>query len=259
MAADVLDDKHQDQHNKEKARRAAKRIDKQIEKDKKIYLRTKRLLVLGADESGKTTIVEQMRYLHIKCPEEAKALFPISKQQCLETRCQQDGIFCHFFTVRGQRKESMRKWLQHVSDVTAIIFVVDSSSYDMVSREDNETNRLHEALHLFKIIWNYRWLLGRPVFLFLNKQDLLAEKVLAGKSKIEDYFPEFAHYTTPQTSEPGEDLRVSRAKHFIVEEFLKITRASGGERICLFHFTCAVDLESLRRTVFRECEYSLLA
>jgi hypothetical protein len=36
------------------------------------------------------------------------------------------------------------------------------------------------------------------VILFLNKQDLLAEKVLAGKSKIEDYFPEFARYTTPE-------------------------------------------------------------
>lgn len=36
------------------------------------------------------------------------------------------------------------------------------------------------------------------MILFLNKQDLLAEKVLAGKSKIEDYFPEFARYTTPE-------------------------------------------------------------
>lgn len=43
----------------------------------------------------------------------------------------------------------------------------------------------------------YRWLRTISVILFLNKQDLLAEKVLAGKSKIEDYFPEFARYTTP--------------------------------------------------------------
>lgn len=27
---------------------------------------------------------------------------------------------------------------------------------------------------------------------------MLAEKVLAGKSKIEDYFPEYAHYTVPE-------------------------------------------------------------
>lgn len=35
------------------------------------------------------------------------------------------------------------------------------------------------------------------MILFLNKQDLLAEKVKAGKSKIEDYFPDYARYTTP--------------------------------------------------------------
>lgn len=43
----------------------------------------------------------------------------------------------------------------------------------------------------------FRWLRTISVILFLNKQDLLAEKVLAGKSKIEEYFPEFARYTTP--------------------------------------------------------------
>lgn len=43
------------------------------------------------------------------------------------------------------------------SDVTAIIFVVASSSYNMVIREDNQTNRLQEALNLFKNIWNNRW------------------------------------------------------------------------------------------------------
>lgn len=43
----------------------------------------------------------------------------------------------------------------------------------------------------------HRWLRTISVILFLNKQDLLAEKVLAGKSKIEEYFPEFARYTTP--------------------------------------------------------------
>jgi len=43
----------------------------------------------------------------------------------------------------------------------------------------------------------FRWLRTISVILFLNKQDMLAEKVLAGKSKIEDYFPEYARYTIP--------------------------------------------------------------
>lgn len=93
----------------------------------------------------------------------------------------------------------------------------------------------------------FRWLRTISVILFLNKQDMLAEKVLAGKSKIEDYFPEYARYTIPNeglcpfrercqrrsvclsltafvslsaTPEPGEDPRVTRAKFFIRDEFL---------------------------------------
>ena len=47
-------------------------------------------------------------------------------------------------------------WVFLDLDVTAIIFVVASSSYNMVIREDNQTNRLQEALNLFKSIWNNR-------------------------------------------------------------------------------------------------------
>lgn len=52
------------------------------------------------------------------------------------------------------------------------------------------------------IFWTYwivfpcRWLKTISVILFLNKQDLLAEKVLAGK-KIEDYFSSYARYQLP--------------------------------------------------------------
>lgn len=42
-----------------------------------------------------------------------------------------------------------------------------------------------------------RWLRTISVILFLNKQDLLAEKVKAAKSKLSDYFAEFNRYQTP--------------------------------------------------------------
>lgn len=50
--------------------------------------------------------------------------------------------------------------LLFLTDVTAIIFVAASSSYNMVIREDNSTNRLRESLDLFKSIWNNRLVLG---------------------------------------------------------------------------------------------------
>lgn len=75
--------------------------------------------------------------------------------------CKSDGgicrccCFCSMFDVGGQRDER-RKWIQCFNDVTAIIYVTSSSSYDMVLMEDVTQNRLKESLELFKSIWNNR-------------------------------------------------------------------------------------------------------
>ncbi|KOB52210.1 G protein alpha S subunit Gs1 [Operophtera brumata] len=136
------------------------------------------------------------------------------------------------FDVGGQRDER-RKWIQCFNDVTAIIFVTACSSYNMVLREDPTQNRLRE------------WLRTISVILFLNKQDLLAEKVLAGKSRLEEYFAEFTRYSTPPDAAPDarDQPEVARAKYFIRDEFL---------HYCYPHFTCAVDTENIKR-VFNDC------
>nr|XP_032830678.1 guanine nucleotide-binding protein G(s) subunit alpha-like [Petromyzon marinus] len=360
-----FDSKTEDQRTDEKAQREAnKKIERQLAREKQQYRATHRLLLLGAGESGKSTIVKQMRILHVDGfdPEEkkqkiedikrnikdsivtitsamstltppvsignpanqksldfmlntvtrmeyeitpefyvhakalweddgVKACFERSNEYQLidcakyfldridvisqsnysptdqdllrcrvltsgiyETRFQVDKVNFHMFDVGGQRDER-RKWIQCFNDVTAIIFVVSSSSYNMVLREDPSQNRLRESLELFKSIWINRWLRSISVILFLNKQDVLADKVLAGKSRIEDYFPEFERYTVPDdaTSDEGEDPRVTRAKFFIRDEFLRISTASGdGRHYCYPHFTCAVDTENIRR-VFQDC------
>ncbi|XP_020364410.1 guanine nucleotide-binding protein G(olf) subunit alpha-like isoform X4 [Oncorhynchus kisutch] len=380
--------KTEDQRIDEKAQREAnKKIEKQLQKERQAYKATHRLLLLGAGESGKSTIVKQMRILHVNgfnaeekkqkvldirknvkdaivtvvsamstlippvpignpanesridyiksiAPlsdfdyteeffehakqlwddEGVKACFERSNEYQLidcaqyflnkiesvrsndytptdqdllrcrvltsgifETRFQVDKVNFHMFDVGGQRDER-RKWIQCFNDVTAIIFVAASSSYNMVIREDNSTNRLRESLDLFKSIWNNRFLRTISVILFLNKQDMLADKILAGKSKLEDYFPEYVRYTVPaeetkprcccftvkdsQTDpqdvfkavpDPGEDPKVTRAKFFIRDEFLRISTASGdGKHYCYPHFTCAVDTENIRR-VFNDC------
>uniref|UniRef100_A0A672LL68 GNAS complex locus n=1 Tax=Sinocyclocheilus grahami TaxID=75366 RepID=A0A672LL68_SINGR len=354
--------KTEDQRIDEKAQREAnKKIEKQLQKERQAYKATHRLLLLGAGESGKSTIVKQMRILHVNgfnaeekkqkildirknvkdaivtivsamstltppvshqilfqtldymltlyCvlflflqeffehaknlwdDEGVKACFERSNEYQLidcaqyfldriesvrqgdytptdqdllrcrvltsgifETRFQVDKVNFHMFDVGGQRDER-RKWIQCFNDVTAIIFVAASSSYNMVIREDNSTNRLRESLDLFRSIWTNRFLRTISVILFLNKQDMLAEKILAGKSKLEDYFPEYARYTLPPeaTPDPGEDPKVSRAKFFIRDEFLKISTASGTDKhYCYPHFTCAVDTENIRR-VFNDC------
>lgn len=354
-----------DHEETKRGRETNKKINQQLQKDKQVYRATHRLLLLGAGESGKSTIVKQMKILHVNgFSEEEKrqkiedikknirdAILTItgamstltppiplehpenqsrvdyiqdvasshdfdyppefyehteilwrdrgvqacfersneyqlidcakyfldrvnvikqpnytpSEQDILRCRVLTSGIFetrfqvekvnFHMFDVGGQRDER-RKWIQCFNDVTAIIFVTACSSYNMVLREDPTQNRLRESLDLFRSIWNNRWLRTISVILFLNKQDLLAEKIKAGKSRLEDYFEEFSSYQTPGDAAPPsstEDPSVVRAKYFIRDEFLRISTASGdGKHYCYPHFTCAVDTENIRR-VFNDC------
>ena len=50
---------------------------------------------------------------------------------------------------------------------------------------------------MFESIWNNRWLRNVSIILFLNKQDILQEKLEKGKI-IEDYFPDFSTYRPPE-------------------------------------------------------------
>lgn len=106
------------------------------------------------------------------------------------------------FDVGGQR-DQRRKWIQCFNDVTATIFVVASSSYNMVLREDTSQNRLKEALELFKNVWDNRWLKTISCILFLNKQDILYEKIIANREgqRLENYFPEFEMYSSPEAAD----------------------------------------------------------
>uniref|UniRef100_A0A914UXX6 Guanine nucleotide-binding protein G(s) subunit alpha n=1 Tax=Plectus sambesii TaxID=2011161 RepID=A0A914UXX6_9BILA len=320
------------EEDKEK-RKVNKLIEEQLQKDKQVFRATHRLLLLGAGESGKSTIVKQMRILHINGfnekerkekiadikrnirdsmlvilkamdeivppvkldkPENLKwknymmevtdnidydypqeffdhvqALwadkgvqtcfersneyqlidcakyflekvadirqpdYTPSEQDILRCRVMTTGIFetkfevdkvrFHMFDVGGQRDER-RKWIQCFNDVTAIIFVCASSSFNMVLWEDATQNRLKESLSLFKNIWNNRWLKTISVILFLNKQDLLAEKIKTGRHKLETYFPDFANYQIPSDAQydSTDDPNVVRAKYFIRGEFLKL-------------------------------------
>uniref|UniRef100_A0A915EU34 Guanine nucleotide-binding protein G(s) subunit alpha n=1 Tax=Ditylenchus dipsaci TaxID=166011 RepID=A0A915EU34_9BILA len=345
-------------------RKVNKQIDEQLQKEKQVLRATHRLLLLGAGESGKSTIVKQMRILHISGFNEAekrekiqdirrnirdsitvilKAMDEIdppvrlddpaneaskqyllglpqthdfeypqpfydhvqkcwrdkgvqtcfersneyqlidcakyflekvadvrqtdynpSEQDILRCRVMTTGIFetkfevekvrFHMFDVGGQRDER-RKWIQCFNDVTAIIFVCASSSYNLVLWEDSTQNRLKESLALFKNIWNNRWLKNISVILFLNKQDMLAEKIKAGRHRLETFFPDFASYQLPSDAQydASDDVQVVRAKYFIRGEFLKIsTSGVNAQHHCYPHFTCAVDTENIRR-VFNDC------
>jgi GTPase SAR1 family protein len=133
----------------------------------------------------------------------------------------------HIFDVGGQR-DQRRKWIQCFNQVTAIIFIVDISSFNMTLREDHNVNRLKESLQSFRQIWINRYLYHISIILFLNKYDILVKKIVEEKCKLEDYFPEFKQYKLPNHIDKhlivqNENIEVTKAKMFILEQFIKIT------------------------------------
>jgi hypothetical protein len=61
--------------------------------------------------------------------------------------------------------------------VTAVLFCVALSEYDLKLYEDDTTNRMHESIKLFKEICNTKWFVNTSMILFLNKKDLFAGMV----------------------------------------------------------------------------------
>ncbi|CAD5120531.1 DgyrCDS9096 [Dimorphilus gyrociliatus] len=87
----------------------------------------------------------------------------------------------HVFDVGGQRGER-KKWIQMFDSATAILFLLDCSSFDVNVRDDFESNRLLEATEVFEHIWNSRFLKNVSLILFVNKIDLLEGKIRSGSS-----------------------------------------------------------------------------
>nr|AAB24072.2 G-protein alpha i subunit [Homarus americanus] len=121
-----------------------------------------------------------------------------TQQDVLRTRVKTTGIVetnfsfknlnFKLFDVGGQRSER-KKWIHCFEGVTAIIFVVALSGYDLVLAEDEEMNRMIESMKLFDSICNNKWFVETSIILFLNKKDLFEQKIT--KSPLTICFPEY--------------------------------------------------------------------
>uniref|UniRef100_A0A2K5F119 Guanine nucleotide-binding protein G(olf) subunit alpha n=1 Tax=Aotus nancymaae TaxID=37293 RepID=A0A2K5F119_AOTNA len=321
----------EDQGVDEKERREAnKKIEKQLQKERLAYKATHRLLLLGAGESGKSTIVKQMRILHVNGfnPEEKKqkildirknvkdaivtivsamstiippvplanpenqfrsdyikSIAPITDfeysqeffdhvkklwddegvKACFERSNEYQLIDCaQYFLERidsvslvdyTPTDQDLLRCRVLTSGIFETRFQVDKVNFHMfdVGGQRDERRKWIQCFNVYvKFVYLFlffRWLRTISIILFLNKQDMLAEKVLAGKSKIEDYFPEYANYTVPEDAPTLARVSVSTRSRL----FLRISTATGdGKHYCYPHFTCAVDTENIRR-VFNDC------
>lgn len=116
--------------------------------------------------------------------------------------------------VGGQRSYRS-KWMQVFEGIDAVLFMISCGSFDQTLREDCSQNRLAEALELFRGVWQNRFLAETGLIVFLNKQDILEQKILAGKS-IGKYFPEYKDYVAEEAvDDAGMCNEFARTRCFI--------------------------------------------
>ncbi|XP_058810055.1 G protein alpha i subunit-like [Phymastichus coffea] len=149
----------------------------------------------------------------------------------VETRFSFKGLHFKMFDVGGQRSER-KKWIHCFEDVTAIVFCVALSEYDLVLAEDEEMNRMVESMKLFDSICNSKWFVDTSIILFLNKKDLFQEKIK--KSPLTICFPE---YTGPNTFEA--------CASYIQMKFENLNKLKEQKQM-YSHLTCATDTDNIK-------------
>lgn len=174
----------------------------------------------------------------------AHPLYVPTEQDILRTRVKTSGIIEQDFTINdfdfkvidigGQRSER-KKWISCFENVTAIIFFVALSEYDLVLREDQEVNRMSESLITFRSICNNIWFRDTSIILFLNKKDLFATKIWT--SPLTLCFPEYTGANT-----------YDEAGSYIQQQFEGINE--NKDKVIYTHFTCSTDTSSIKFVIF---------
>lgn len=131
--------------------------------------------------------------------------------------------------VGGQRSER-KKWMHCFQDVTAVLFCVALSEFDMTLQEDESTNRMVESLQLFRDICNNKWFSDTNIILFLNKKDLFEEKIKT--SPLTMAFPDY-----------NGGHNYAAAIEYIQDKFLSQNENPKRQIYC--HVTNATDTQNI--------------
>lgn len=180
---------------------------------------------------------EQVSDLFNKITEISNPNYVATDEDILRVRTSTTGVIETYFELQenhrfrvidvgGQRSER-RKWMQCFPDVNVVIFVAAINEIDMFLYEDSNRNRIIESLQLFEDTINNEYFCDTPIILFLNKEDLLREKLENGLDPT-TLFPEY-------TGGNNFDLLTS----FLKSEYLR--RNHNDKREIFVRFTNALD------------------
>ena len=135
-----------------------------------------------------------------------------------------------FVDVGGHRSQR-QMWYRCFDVMHSILFFVASNEFDQFVLDEQRQNRLIESTDIFELICNNKALVNVSIILFLNKTDLLAEKIV--NSSIADYFPSFS----------GNPRCLTDVQQFELSLFDR--RRKYRSQQLYHHFTTAVDTENL--------------
>jgi len=147
----------------------------------------------------------------------------------IEMEFEVQGAIFRMVDVGGQRSER-KKWMHCFQDVKAVLFCVALSEYDLVLQEDEQTNRMHESVKLFKEICNSTWFNNTNMILFLNKRDIFEEKIK--RVDLNVCFPEYKGGMT-----------YDNASKFIEEKFK--AQNDSKTKVVYTKLTCATDTDNV--------------
>ncbi|KAI0065277.1 G-alpha-domain-containing protein [Artomyces pyxidatus] len=118
-----------------------------------------------------------------------------SDDDILRARIKTLGVSEHRFTLKssnnvlgrdwlvydvGGHRSLRAAWVPYFDDMNAIIFLAPISCFDQTLEEDEHVNRLEDSVLLWKNIVSNKLLAKTNMVLFLNKCDILKEKLAAG-------------------------------------------------------------------------------
>lgn len=147
-----------------------------------------------------------------------------------------------FVDVGGHRSQR-QMWYRCFDVMRSILFFAASNEFDQFVSDEQRQNRLVESMDIFELICNNKALVNVSVILFLNKTDLLAEKIV--NSSIADYFPVFSG--NPHSLTDVQQFEISLFDH----------RRKDRSQLLYHHFTTAVDTENCLM-VFRDVRDTIL-
>ncbi|XP_027205249.2 guanine nucleotide-binding protein subunit alpha-13-like [Dermatophagoides pteronyssinus] len=190
----------------------------------------------------------------------------IPTRTVVEYSVEYKGVEFHFIDIGGQRRQR-KKWLQCFdSMLTSILFIVSSIEYDQYLVEDADVNRLDETLTIFELIIDSDYFHHTSIILFLNKTDLLAEKLKQIKklqqrsittTNTDSYRPKLINELFPEFDDDhnGQDpTNVQHVQQFLLKLF---QQRQPSYRPLYSHFTTAVDTENIKR-VFNDVRETVL-